>query len=192
MPAGGAGAVHRVGAALERAAVLAARHDFLARVAALLEVDAAQQLEVQHLRHELLDGRGHDAGHAAAHLEPAPGIRARAPASGGCLRRRPRGSATCRRRRAGGSPGQPPCSAAATRLRPAPQRRPVHRPTHRPGRTAATRRWRRSSLHLARSTNIDRRFSVAGSRSALQASRISSSAPRQTTKLASRRPLGEQ
>ena len=40
-----------------RAAVLAARDDLLARVAALLEVDAAEQLEVQHLRHELVDGR---------------------------------------------------------------------------------------------------------------------------------------
>jgi hypothetical protein len=49
-----------------------------------------------------------------------------------------------------------------------------------------------ASLHLARSTNIDSRFSVGGSRSALQASSSSSSARRQTTKLASSRPLAEQ
>jgi len=45
---------------------------------------------------------------------------------------------------------------------------------------------------LARKTNIDSRLSTAGSTSAEQASRISSSPRHQTTKLASSRPLGEQ
>jgi hypothetical protein len=44
------------GAALELAEVLAARDDFLARVAAFLEIDAAEQLEVDHLRDELFLG----------------------------------------------------------------------------------------------------------------------------------------
>ena len=48
------------------------------------------------------------------------------------------------------------------------------------------------NLHLERITNIDRRLSVGASRSALQASRISSGAARHITKLASSRPLGEQ
>ena len=48
------------------------------------------------------------------------------------------------------------------------------------------------SLHLARSTNIDSRFSVCGSRSALQASSTSAGPRCHSTKLASRRPLAEQ
>ena len=48
------------------------------------------------------------------------------------------------------------------------------------------------SLHLERITNMARRLSVGASRSALQASRISSAAVRHITKLASSRPLGEQ
>src|SRR4051812_26335395 len=39
-------------APLHLAAVLRARDDLLARIAALLEVDAAQLLEIDHLRHE--------------------------------------------------------------------------------------------------------------------------------------------
>ena len=48
------------------------------------------------------------------------------------------------------------------------------------------------SLTLERSTNIDSRFSNARSKSAVQASRISSSPRLQMTKLASNRPFGEQ
>src|SRR5882724_917226 len=48
------------------------------------------------------------------------------------------------------------------------------------------------SLHLERSTNIDKRFIVGARMSALQASKISSGEVFQPTKLASRRPLAEQ
>jgi hypothetical protein len=54
--------------ALERAAELAARHHLLARVAALLEVHAADRLVVEHLRHEGLGHGGTDRGHAGSHL----------------------------------------------------------------------------------------------------------------------------
>jgi hypothetical protein len=47
--------MNQIGAALERAAELAAGHHFLAGVAALLEVDAAQGFVVQHLGHEGID-----------------------------------------------------------------------------------------------------------------------------------------
>ena len=48
------------------------------------------------------------------------------------------------------------------------------------------------SLHWARSTNIDKRFSVAANTLAWQASSTSSSPGFQITKLASNRPLAEQ
>ncbi|KOT23443.1 glycine cleavage T domain protein [Burkholderia mallei] len=64
--------VRERGAALDRAPVLAARDDFLARIAALAEVDAADHVEVDHLRNELLDGRLRDARLARAHVEPIP------------------------------------------------------------------------------------------------------------------------
>ena len=48
------------------------------------------------------------------------------------------------------------------------------------------------SLHCARSTNMPRRLRVGASRSALQASQTASGCGRQTTKLASNRPLAEQ
>ena len=57
---------------LERAAVLAACHDLLTGVAALLEVHATDQFEVDHLRHELLGCRRHHAGHAAGGFQTAP------------------------------------------------------------------------------------------------------------------------
>jgi hypothetical protein len=47
-------------APLDLAAVLGARHDLLPRVAALLKVDAADRLEVHHLRYELVLRRGAD------------------------------------------------------------------------------------------------------------------------------------
>ena len=47
-------------APLDLAAVLRARDDFLAGIAALAEVDAAERLEVHHLRHELVLGRARD------------------------------------------------------------------------------------------------------------------------------------
>jgi len=54
----------QVGAALERATELAARHHLLAGVAALLEVHATHRFVVQHLRHEGLDHRGGQRGGA--------------------------------------------------------------------------------------------------------------------------------
>ena len=71
--------------------------------------------------------------------------------------------------------------------RPAPTRR------RRPAPCSGSSALASLSLHLARSTNIDRRFSVgraAGRRE--QASRISSAPRCQTMKLACRRPLAEQ
>ena len=64
--------LHEVGAALQRAAELAARHDLLARVAALLEVHAADRFVVDHLRHEGLDHRRGQRHDAAAHFAPLP------------------------------------------------------------------------------------------------------------------------
>ena len=58
-------AVEEEGAPLDRAAVLAARDDLLPGVAALLEVDAADELEVDHLRHEAVDRRRLDRDDAA-------------------------------------------------------------------------------------------------------------------------------
>ncbi|MFO0004908.1 MAG: hypothetical protein ACK559_27635 [bacterium] len=48
------------------------------------------------------------------------------------------------------------------------------------------------SLHLARSTNMDKRLSVGASKSALQARASCSGPARQAVKVASRRPLAEQ
>src|SRR6185295_15872597 len=50
-------AVEQEGAPLGRAAVLAACDDLLSGIAALLEIDAADELEVDHLRHEAVDRR---------------------------------------------------------------------------------------------------------------------------------------
>ena len=41
------------GAAFQLAQILAARDNFLPRIATLLEIDAAQQLKIDHLRYEL-------------------------------------------------------------------------------------------------------------------------------------------
>ena len=60
------------GAPLQLAQIVAARDDFLARVAALLEIDPADQLVVEHLRHELAGGRGHDRHHARTHFQLLP------------------------------------------------------------------------------------------------------------------------
>src|SRR3989344_7496751 len=49
-----AGDVRAVHALLEPAQVLHARHDFLSRVAAFLEIYAADKFEIGHLWHELL------------------------------------------------------------------------------------------------------------------------------------------
>ena len=113
-------------APLDRAAVLAARHDLLARVAALLEVDAADQFEVDHLRHELLDRGRRDARHAArtSSQRHACGVqrrqRGRLPPAGCTSSER----GICPRRRAGGSTTASPCWRAAPR--PA-RRRPSRR-----------------------------------------------------------------
>jgi O-antigen ligase len=67
--------MREIGPALEGAAKLAARNHFLARIATLLEIDAAHRLVVEHLRYEGLDnGRG-DGGDSAADLAPQPKLR---------------------------------------------------------------------------------------------------------------------
>ena len=58
--------------ALERAAVLAAGHHLLARVAAFLKIDPAHQIQVDHLRHKSVHRGSADAGHAAVHFQPCP------------------------------------------------------------------------------------------------------------------------
>ena len=185
-------AVEQEHAALDRAAVLAARDDLLARIAALLEVDAADELEIDHLRHELLDRRGLDRGMPLCTSSQRQVVERERAAR---RRRRPRcrrrrtSSARGRRRRAGGSALRRPRRACSTTRRVAPSQRGAAR---RRGRAARTSALASLSLHFARSTNIDRRFSVGASRSALQASRISSAPRCQTTKLACSRPLAEQ
>ena len=169
-PAGGQrhGAVHQVGAALDRAAVLAARHHLLAGVAALLEVDAAHQFQVQHLRHELLGRGGDDARHAALHFEPAPGIGVAA-AAAAALGAGPQDARHALRR---GQAHQLRLAEAAARPVAGRQRALQQRVGRRPGQPVQRPVGAEPSLslHLARSTYIDSRFSVAGSRSALQAS----------------------
>jgi hypothetical protein len=59
-------------AALDRAAILAARDHFLPGIAAFLKVHATHQLEIDHLRYEPLCGRRHDAWHTAQHVEQLP------------------------------------------------------------------------------------------------------------------------
>ncbi len=65
-------AVCQKGAALERAAKLAACHHFLARVATLFETDAADRFVIQHLRHKSVLHRRAQQRHAAHHLQPGP------------------------------------------------------------------------------------------------------------------------
>ncbi|CAM2154724.1 hypothetical protein PT2222_310031 [Paraburkholderia tropica] len=59
-------------APLDRAAILAARDHFLTRIAALLEVHAAEHVVVDHLRHELLAHGLRDARLARVDVEPVP------------------------------------------------------------------------------------------------------------------------
>ncbi len=62
--------------ALDLAQVLGAGDDFLARVAALLEVEAADLLVIDHLRDELVLGGSDHARIACGNLAQAPGIKA--------------------------------------------------------------------------------------------------------------------
>src|SRR5205814_7275592 len=59
-------------AALHLPAVLRARDDLLPRIAAFAEVDAAERLEVDHLRHELVLRRARDQRPAGADLLQRP------------------------------------------------------------------------------------------------------------------------
>src|SRR5207344_343256 len=70
--AGGRRQAHH--AALHFAAVLGARDDFLPGIAALLEIDAADLLEVDHLRHELILRRRGDQRPPGADLIERPGV----------------------------------------------------------------------------------------------------------------------
>src|SRR3546814_3105149 len=59
-------------AALQRAEVVQARDDFLAGVAALVEADTAEQVEIRHLRDEMIAGfRQHD-GNATFDIGASP------------------------------------------------------------------------------------------------------------------------
>ena len=135
-------AVEEEGAPLGRAAVLAARDDLLPRVAALLEIDAADELEVDHLRNEAIDRRRFDRDDAALDLEPAPGRERSSPAR---RRRRPR-RATGAARRARCTParvGQADRRGAAVRA-PLPDGGIARASPSRPGRRRRTARSRRS------------------------------------------------
>src|SRR5690606_3725977 len=67
-----AGHAQALQAALELAEVLHARNDFLARIAAFLETDATDGLQVDHLRDEQFAGGPEDLADAGAHLTEQP------------------------------------------------------------------------------------------------------------------------
>ena len=71
--------------ALEGAAKLAARDDFLAGIATLLEVHAAHRFVIEHLWHKSIDDRRRDGGNRAAHFAPQPELRGERGKSGKCL-----------------------------------------------------------------------------------------------------------
>ena len=54
--------------ALHVAEVVHARHDFLARIAALVERHRAERIEIQHLRDEAVDERRSDGGQPQSNL----------------------------------------------------------------------------------------------------------------------------
>ncbi len=58
--------------ALDLAEIAGAGNDFLARIAALVEADAADLVEISHLRHELFTGGGGNPGQGGDHIETAP------------------------------------------------------------------------------------------------------------------------
>lgn len=68
--------MREIHAALELAEIVGARDDFLARIAAFLEADAADALEVDHLRDERFLCFGQHDRHAGANFEPLPAGRA--------------------------------------------------------------------------------------------------------------------
>src|ERR1043166_72639 len=59
-------------AALELPQIFRARHDFLTRITSLVEADPADQVEIDHLRHEHLLGLRTDHRNARCDLEPIP------------------------------------------------------------------------------------------------------------------------
>ena len=188
-------AVEQEHAPLGRAAVLAARDDLLARVAALLEIDAADELEVDHLRHEPVDRRRLDRGDAALHLEPAPGRRAAA-RRGGDGAARPGGAragsarvpaASGRRGSRGAVVLDARCQAAAS-----PSAEPARRRGAGDARTARARRWRRSACTWRAARTSTGASASARARSAGRRAGTRRRRGRQTTKLACSRPLAEQ
>ena len=74
---GVAGQAQAIQAALELAQVLHARDDFLAGVAALLEADAADGLQVDHLRDQLFAGGAEHLAYAGTHLSQQPVVERR-------------------------------------------------------------------------------------------------------------------
>src|SRR3989338_11632594 len=62
----------QVHAPLRFAEVLHARHDFLAGIAALLEIHATNEFKIRHLRHELLLCLRQNNGDAGMDVEPIP------------------------------------------------------------------------------------------------------------------------
>jgi hypothetical protein len=181
--------VHQVGPALERAAELAARHHLLAGVAALLEVHAAHRFVVEHLGHKGLDHRLAQGGHAAAHLQPVPQRRCRAPG-----------------RRA--APPRPVPPTARGRPRARVQAHPVAR-RRRPACSrglwgqAAHRHWPRPAVQLEVGAGVaelgfgaqhehGQALERGRQQVAWQTSRISSWLRLKPMKLASMRPLAEQ
>src|SRR5450759_1635972 len=64
--------MRQIHAPLQFAQILHACHDFLPRIAAFLEIHAADEIEIHHLRDELLLCLRQDHGNAGTNVEPVP------------------------------------------------------------------------------------------------------------------------
>ena len=138
-------------AALERAAVLRARDDFLPRIAALLEIHSADQLQVHHLRHELVLRRPSRSGGG-----PRGSRRATSPAP---VRRGKRGPLPRPRARGRGAASMPTADRAVSSD---PGTRQGRRRPSAPTRRTAPIRRSRPDPTFERSTNIDSRLAHGG------------------------------
>ena len=173
-------------AALDRAAVAAARHHFLAGIAALGEAHALDQFQVDGLRNEQVLGGGADPGDAGGQVGRAPGVgvcpRQRAGQGGGAGQLRVRGDpppAPFAGRRGRGDPGARRQLGAFPGLA---RQRPAAASSAASWASLAARTPQAcsavaASLALARSTNMDRRLSKACDRSRAAAYSCGASSP---------------
>ena len=189
--------MEQVHALLQPPQVLGTRDDFLARIAAFLETDAAQQIPVGRLQHEVILCRRDDHRNAGADAEPAPILRR------GLGSRRPRAcsASTPRFRRAprsrcGRRATRPQSRIAPIRTRPGSGAWPSAARTASPAAAPATPisacdAERSSTDTLERSTYIASRLRSVSARSAETSARNDDSPSRQISSVASIRPLGE-